>query len=121
MEHDRRRGVGVPLGEGDGKLEDAVSVRACRGRCVSFTTHGWAEDWPLRTKITPHHTLRSFGASERYIPSGAEYFKLALRRVSGAGLHEGGAIQLDKQVLAPCGGRGGNGWTRHGGFGVWWW
>lgn len=51
----------------------------------------------MRTKITPHHTLRSFGASERYIPSGAEYFKLALRRVSGAGLHEkGGGIQLDK-------------------------
>lgn len=45
----------------------------------------------MRTNITPHHTLRSFGASERYIPPGAAYFKLALRRVSGDGLHERGS------------------------------
>lgn len=33
---------------------------------------------PLRTNITPHHTLRSLGESDIYTPSGAEYFKLAL-------------------------------------------
>lgn len=76
---------------------------------------------PFRTNITPHHTLRSFGESDMYIPSGAEYFKLALRKSAEKTTAWEGTIQLDEQVLAAGSRREGNGWTRHGSWLCWCW
>lgn len=84
VEDDGRGDVRVPLREGYREFEDAVAVGSWFGRGGGVgVSHGQpggvdATGRPLRTNITPHHTLRSLGESDMYTPSGAAYFKLAL-------------------------------------------